>query len=136
MIKQPIDRFAPLRDKRQWDEIRREPDYWQKFWEMRWPEESMQLEDEEPKIILPMDHPYVANFNADVRPWPNGVWRVVWRSFDSQKQDHLVNSEKQAQELAAELKANCHIVDDEYTIGAFAECERFWLDLYKEKKNG
>lgn len=32
MIKQPPDRFEAMKDKRAWDEIRRDRGYWKNFW--------------------------------------------------------------------------------------------------------
>lgn len=32
MIQQPKDKLAAARDKREWNEIRRDQDYWNSFW--------------------------------------------------------------------------------------------------------
>jgi len=81
----------------------------------------------EPYVILPADHPYVAQFDAAVGPYRDG-WRVVWRDFGTTKQERFCASEAEAHAVADRLKRHADIIFSPDTLGmSVEEAERFWL---------
>ncbi len=62
------------------------------------------------QIILGEHHPFVKNFKVSVWQTPDGMWRLKWRSFDSEKQDMDVRRFSDAQRLVGHITADARIL--------------------------
>jgi hypothetical protein len=64
-------------------------------------------------FILPIDHPYVRNFQC----WSGRDrvgWSVIWRDFHTTKQERSFSTEAEARRFAALLRIGPHCVSGEH----------------------
>lgn len=81
-------------------------------------------------VTLLKSHPYVKNFSVSFFEMGNGLVRVKWRQFDTQKTDQDCAGWEEARALGVHLKETCHILD-EYDLQDFDTHSKFWREVFK-----
>lgn len=78
-------------------------------------------------FLLHDSHPYVRHFYYDVRGCADGTFQIVYRDFDSVKQeDGFFQTEEDAIRYGELLQAYCAVIDLDYYGDRFTDNEKFW----------
>ena len=78
--------------------------------------------------IVPADHPYCLGRNNVPDIYKIGdKWKIVWRSFDSMKQDNIYDSEAEARAAARQI-AEKPVLTSAYDEEQLGEFSSFWLE--------
>jgi len=90
------------------------------------------MNDNDDRITLPMDHPYLGAMDLGTYQVIPGLWRVKWRDFLSVKQDAEFDNEKDAVEFENRIRLGARFIDRDLLDDActtYEEASAFWESL-------